>query len=169
MRSVARTADVDAALVSYYFTNKAGLLDAALMTPPEFGDRIARAAAAPISRRGRALVQAMIDAWEDPTESVFLRSIILTAAHEPIAMDRLRDTFALVILDAVSAELPPEERGVRAALIASQVVGVVMTRYVWQIGPMAEMGAEDVVTLVAPTVQRYLTRPLPAGSTDKEP
>lgn len=162
MRSVAREADVDAALVSYYFTNKSGLLDAALTPPPGYGARIAEAAQAPLARRGAALVRAMVDAWEDAEESVFLRSIILTAAHEPVAMDRLRETFGLLIIGAVSEALEEDERLLRTALVASQVVGVALTRYVWASGPMATLAADEVVALIAPTVQRYLTQPLPA-------
>lgn len=37
MRSVAQAADVDPTLVNYYFTNKSGLLKAALEPPEAFG------------------------------------------------------------------------------------------------------------------------------------
>jgi hypothetical protein len=48
----------------------------------------------------------------------------------------------------------------RAALVASQIIGIPMTRYVWRSGPLATISADEVVALVAPTVQNYLTRPL---------
>src|ERR1700761_9322983 len=59
MRSVARDANVDPALVSYYYKSKGGLLDAALVPPPGWSNAIATAATAPIQRRGVALVQTM--------------------------------------------------------------------------------------------------------------
>src|ERR1700685_2864751 len=55
LRNVADLAGVDVALVSYYFKNKAGLLEAALTLPAEFLADVAQAAAPPIEERGRAL------------------------------------------------------------------------------------------------------------------
>jgi AcrR family transcriptional regulator len=156
MRSVARDADVDPALVSYYYKSKSGLLDAALVPPPDWTDAIATAAAAPIHRRGAALVQTMIAAWEAPASEEFLRSTILTAAHEPIALQRLATNFAVHILDAVSAKLDDDERLIRASLAATQIVGLAMMRYVWKVGAIATIPTNQAIALVAPTVQRYL-------------
>ena len=161
LRSVARAADVDPALVSYYFNSKSGLLDAALVPPPGWTDAIAAAAGTPIRTRGVALVKVMIDAWEQPATEEFLRSTILTAAHEPIALQRLAANFAVHILDAVSSRLADNERLVRASLAASQIVGLAMMRYVWQVGAIATIPRDEVIALVAPTVQRYLNGRLP--------
>jgi AcrR family transcriptional regulator len=157
LRSVARDAGVDPALVSYYFKSKSGLLDAALVPPPGWTDAIANAAATPIQRRGVALVQTMIGAWEAPATEEFLRSTILTAAHEPIALQRLATNFAVHILDAVSSRLDDDERLVRASLAATQIVGLAMMRYVWKVGAIATIPSNQAVALVAPTVQRYLS------------
>jgi AcrR family transcriptional regulator len=156
LRSVARDADVDPALVSYYYKSKTGLLDAALVPPPDWTAAIAAAAATPIQRRGVALVQTMIEAWEDPASEEFLRSIILTAAHEPIARQRLAANFALHILNAVSSRLDDDERLLRASLAATQIVGLAMMRYVWKVGAIATIPSNQAIALVGPTVQRYL-------------
>lgn len=50
-----------------------------------------------------------------------------------------------------------EERTLRAGLVASQLIGVAMARYVWRVGALAELGRDQVVRYVAPTIQRYLT------------
>jgi AcrR family transcriptional regulator len=157
MRSVAVLAGVDPALVTYYFSSKEGLLAAALEPPPRMGQVIAAAAAAPIRKRGKALVEALVSQWEDPAFADISRSIILTAAHEQIAMERLRQVFAVSILAAVSENLDAGERFLRVGLVASQMIGVAMARYVWQVGALAELPPEDVVRYVAPTVQRYLS------------
>jgi AcrR family transcriptional regulator len=167
MRAVARAAEVDAALVNYYFASKSALLDAALDPPEVYAARIAQAAQTPMPQRARALVRAMIDSWEDPETSPFLRSIILTAAHEPVAMKRMRETVAVLIIGAMSDRLSDNERELRAALIASQIIGVAMTRYIWRSGPLATIPAGDVVALVAPTINNYLTQPLPRHKQSK--
>jgi AcrR family transcriptional regulator len=161
LRSVAREADVDPALVSYYFQSKKGLLDAALVPPPGWTDAIAAAAATPIRTRGAALVQTMISAWEEPSTEEFLRSTILTAAHEPVALQRLATTFAVHILDAVSSKLDDDERLLRASLAASQIVGLAIMRYVWKVGAIATIPSTHAVAIIAPAVQRYLNGKLP--------
>jgi AcrR family transcriptional regulator len=156
LRSVARDAGVDPALVTYYFKSKIGLLDAALVPPPSWAEAVSTAAGTPIRTRGAALVRTMIDGWEQPETEEFLRSTILASAHEPIARQRLAANFAMHILDAVSSRIEDEERFLRASLAASQIVGVAMMRYVWQVGALATLPADQVVAVIAPTVQRYL-------------
>src|SRR4051812_37073244 len=121
-------------------------------------EAIAEAAGAPIRRRGEALVTTLLDQWESPVTGEILRSILLTAAHEPVATDRLRQVFAASIINAVSAKLDnEEERVLRTGLIASQMIGLAMARYIWQVGALATMSTDDVVRYIAPTIQRYLS------------
>jgi AcrR family transcriptional regulator len=155
-RAVAQAAGVDAALVSYYFPDKAALLAAALELPPGFIEAVRAGVATPISRRGSALVKTLIGHWENPASAEIHRSIVLTAAHEPFAMDRLRQIFGQNLLASVSASLDDDERVLRAGLVASQMIGLAMARYVWQVGALATLPSQDVVRYVAPTIQRYL-------------
>ncbi|MFE0508854.1 TetR family transcriptional regulator [Streptomyces sp. NPDC058964] len=157
LRAVAQAADVDPTLVNYYFSNKMGLLRAALEPPDAFGEGIAEAAKVPLEERGRAFVEAALSMWDDPATSEVLRSIILAASHEPYAMERLRDVFSALVLQVVSASLPGDEAGLRSDLVAIQIVGLAMTRYVWAIDRIADMPREQVVRLIGPVVQHYLT------------
>ena len=61
------------------------------------------------------------------------------------------------LLPAIAARLEDEERTLRASLIGSQVLGLIMLRYVWQIEPLASLSEDALVALVAPTIQRYLS------------
>ena len=45
----------------------------------------------------------------------------------------------------------------RAGLVASQITGVAITRYVWRVGALGELDHDQVVRYIAPTIQRYLT------------
>ncbi|MFF3401498.1 TetR family transcriptional regulator [Streptomyces sp. NPDC002659] len=162
MRAVAQDASVDPGLVHYYFRTKTGLLEAVMQPPETFGAAVAAAAEQPIHQRGRAFVQATLRLWEDPASAEILRSIILTAAQEPAAMHRLRQLFSELVLAVVSHSLPDTERTLRASLIATQIVGMVMNRYIWQVGDIATLPADTVTDLLAPTIQHYLADPLPA-------
>jgi AcrR family transcriptional regulator len=164
LRSVAVAAGVDPALLHYYFQNKRGLLEAVLVLPVGFLEGIAQASAAPMQQRGRSLVEATLTIWEQAEAAETLRSIILTAAHEPIAMQRLREVFAIHILKAVAENLPDDEKHLRVGLVASQLVGLAMTRYVWQVGTLVDLPPALIVDLIAPTIQRYLCACLPEAT-----
>ena len=163
LRAVARDAGVDSRLVTYYFRDKSTLLDACLVPPSGYLERIADVVRTPIRKRGAALVQGLLTAWDDPDSAAVLRSIVLTAAHEPVALQRLQQTFRNSMVGAVAASLDDDERLLRAGLVSTQLVGLSMTRYVWQLEPMKTLPGAAIVRLIGPTVQRYLSGPLPAG------
>ena len=89
-----------------------------------------------------------------------LRSILLTAAHEPIALERLRQIIHGSLINAVAENLGDDERVLRGGLIATQMLGLAMTRYIWRIEPIASLPDNEVLDYIAPTIQRYLSGPL---------
>ncbi len=160
LRLVADRAGVDVALVSYYFSNKTGLLEAALDLPPAFAAGVSTSTAAPLAQRGEAILASHLAAWDDPKTSQIMRAILVTATHEPAAMDRTRANYSRQLLSAISANLPDDERDLRAGLVASQMIGLAMLRYVWRVGALSETPSGDVKRLIAPVIQNYLTGPL---------
>ncbi|MEI2711964.1 MAG: hypothetical protein V9G04_01385 [Nocardioides sp.] len=50
-----------------------------------------------------------------------------------------------------------DQPDVRIPLIASQLIGLIVTRYLVALEPMVALSSEEVVALIGPTVQRYLT------------
>jgi AcrR family transcriptional regulator len=156
MRAVARHAGVDPALVHYYFASKEALLDASTMPPAEWVASIGLANAQPLVARGEAIVRNLVWTWGQPQIMQVLGSILLTAAHEPRIREKLSTFMTEGLLPAVADRLDDEQRLVRASLISSQLFGLTMMRWVWKIEPIASWADERVVSLVAPTVQRYL-------------
>jgi hypothetical protein len=106
----------------------------------------------------------LLTAWNNPATATVLRSIILTAAHEPVALERLQQVFRNSMIGAVAESLDDNERLVRGGLVASQLVGLSMTRYVWRLEPIRRLPDEDVISLIGPTIQRYLTGRLSGGT-----
>jgi hypothetical protein len=49
---------------------------------------------------------------------------------------------------------------VRATLVGSQIVGLVMARYVIGVEPLASLPPDRLAAAIAPNLQRYLTGPL---------
>ena len=52
----------------------------------------------------------------------------------------------------------------RAALIAAQLLGLALCRYILRFEPLASLPADDVVAAVGPSVHGYLTRVSRDGS-----
>ena len=157
LRGIAREVGVDPALLHYYFSSKEELLGAVTTPPPEWIASIERTTSAPLRTRGEAIVRNVIWTWSQPQIREILSSILQTAAHEPRTLEKLRAFVAATLLPAIMDRLDDEERLLRASLIGSQVVGLAMMRYVWQIEPLASLPEDELVRLVAPTIQRYLT------------
>jgi uncharacterized membrane-anchored protein len=74
----------------------------------------------------------------------------------------LREFVTHGILRRVAKEfrLDPAETGLRTNLVASQVVGLIVVRYVIRLEPIASTPADVLARVVGATVQRYLTEPL---------
>jgi hypothetical protein len=69
----------------------------------------------------------------------------------------VREFVTSAILNVIATVAQGDEPEYRASLVASQILGLGIARYVLAIEPLASAGAEDVVAAVAPTLQRYLT------------
>jgi hypothetical protein len=70
----------------------------------------------------------------------------------------MQATFNALILEPIAA-LDDQDAGERAALIGSQMLGLVLCRYVLRLEPLVSLPVDDVVARIAPTIQRYLTQP----------
>ena len=161
LRAVALRAEVDPRLVAYYFGDKPSLLEDCLVPPPGYLDRINAVVHGPMRGRGQAMVANMLEFWENPETANVLRAIILTAVHDNHARERLTAIYRNNMVAAVADGLPNDQRYVRANLAASTMIGLCMTRYIYRLEPVASLPPADVVTLVGPTVQRYLNGTLP--------
>ena len=156
IRSVARAADVDPALVYHYFNSKEGLLDAATNPPQRWLENVAKTWTTPVPELGAALVRLMLSAWADDEIGPVLRAVLQTAAHEPSTREKLRRIVEGSLIGVSQLGDDERDRLARSGLISSQIMGLAMMRYVWKIEPVASMTDDDVVTAVAPNLQRYI-------------
>ena len=156
MRAVARAADVDPALVYHYFGSKEGLLEAATNPPPRWLENVAKTWTTPVAELGSALLRLMLGAWADDEVGPVLRAVLQTAAHEPSTREKLRRIVESSLMGVSQLGVDEHDRMVRSGLISSQIMGLAMMRYVWKIEPVASMSDDEVVSAVAPNLQRYI-------------
>lgn len=163
VRAVARAAEVDPALVYHYYGTKRNLLAASLQAPPAMLERIVAAWDAPAADIGDALVRVTMANWNDPDASSVTRTVLLTAAHDSDTLERLRDLIARQLMGPARIGADDEDSRRRASLIASQLLGMGLTRYVWRIEPLASMTDDEVAAAIGPTIQRYVDGDLGRG------
>ncbi|WP_244307472.1 TetR family transcriptional regulator [Mycobacterium ostraviense] len=156
IRAVARAADVDPALIYHYFGSKEGLLDAATSPPQKWLDSVATTWATPKAELGRQLIRNVLDIWTDEEVGPALRAVVLTAAHEPTTREKLRLIVERGLIGESTLADDEGERLRRSGLIASQLIGFALLRYVWKIEPIASMPEDEVVAALAPNLQRYV-------------
>jgi hypothetical protein len=63
--------------------------------------------------------------------------------------------FASQLLPAIS-QINPDAPQRRAGLVATQMLGLALCRYVLQLPPIVGMSHDETVEWLGPTVQRYL-------------
>jgi AcrR family transcriptional regulator len=111
---------------------------------------------------GQALVRHFVRRWEsDGTFQALLRAAVTNDS----ARQRMLDVFSAQLAPRVAAICPePTEALERAGLIASQMLGIALCRYVLRVPPMVTMPADALAAWVGPTLERYLTAPIPGRS-----
>ncbi|MDX1890846.1 TetR family transcriptional regulator [Mycolicibacterium sp. 050158] len=167
LRAIARSADVDPALIYHYFGSKEGLLDAATTPPQRWLDAVAATWSTAPGELGTALLRLMLGAWADDEIGPVLRAVLLTAAHEESTREKLRRIVEGSLMGVSQLGTDDRDRAVRSGLISSQMMGLALMRYVWRVEPIASMNDDELVGAVAPNLQRYVEGELAAEPTSQ--
>jgi AcrR family transcriptional regulator len=160
IRAVAAAAGVDAALVHHYFGAKDDLFVAALELPIDPRVALATAIAGGPDGAAERMLGVFLSVWDNPENRLPLLALV-RGMFDPAGRRLLREGFLPAILQPVGVALGIEHPEVRMPLLASQVLGLIVVRYVLEVEPIASLPAEQVVAIYAPTLQHYLTGPLP--------
>ena len=161
IRQIATSAGVDPALVHHYFGAKDQLFLATLQLPIDPGKLIPQIAAGGVDGVGERLVRMFLGIWDSPAGSTVVAVVRSAVSHDWSAR-MLREFFTTQILRRAMKhlDLDPAEAPLRTSLVASQMLGLAMARYIVRFEPLASAPPETVVAAISPTIQRYLTGPL---------
>lgn len=160
VRAVAAAAEVDPALVHHYFGRKDDLFMAALQIPVDPRELLAPVIAQGPDGAGERFLRVFLSVWDDPAIRLRLLAFV-RGVFDPGGQKLIRDGFLQVVIVPVGAALGIDRPEHRMPLVASQVFGLIIMRYVLEAEPIASMPADLVVATYAPTIQRYLTGELP--------
>jgi AcrR family transcriptional regulator len=157
VRSVAREADVDPALVHRFFGSKEQLFAAALELPVAPGVLVATLLAGGVEGVGERLVRTLLTLWDSPGGFAPFLALVRGAVDNDAAATMLREFVTREVLGRIAAVAAPDRPELRASLAGSQVVGLAMARHIVRVPPLAGADREEIVAAVGPAIQRYLT------------
>lgn len=160
VRAIATRAGVDAAMVNHWFGGKEGLFgEAVLKLPFNPADIVKDLLAADADEIGETVVRKFVTTWDVTGGGVFTALMRSVTSHEDAAL-MLKDFFFKHIFKHVIGKLSPDQQEFRATLVATQIVGIGMVRYVTRFEPLASADVDALAAAIGPTIQRYITGPI---------
>jgi AcrR family transcriptional regulator len=154
IRAVAADAAIDASMVMRYFGSKEGLFDAALAIDLELPDF----AGVPADEVAVLMVRHFLARWEgDPSDDALL-VLLRSAVTNEQAAARMREIFARQVAPALASAFPPgTDPGGRLGLLASQLLGLALTRCLLRVPAVAALTPQEVERCYAPALAAILT------------
>lgn len=156
VRIIATRAGVDPAMVNHWFGGKEALFTVAVQIPVDPTTLIPELLAGDREHLAERILHRFLAVWDDVGGGSFAALVRSVASHSS-AVRLLREFVATVVINRLIRELDMDRPDLRAALGASQIVGLGMMRYVVQLEPLASADHDTLVAAIAPNLQRYLT------------
>jgi len=157
VRAIAARAGVDAALVHHYFGTKQQLFLAASAFPPGALEALPGIIDGGSPGLGERIVRYVVELWDRPDVRPLLLGIVRSAATDEVAAGMARGLLAEGPFLALASALRMPDAPARATLVGTQLMGLVIARYVVRVEPVASMTPSELAATFGPTIERYLT------------
>jgi len=155
IRAVAADAGIDPSMVMRYFGSKAELFDAAL----DIDLRLPDLSGAPADQLPRLLIRHFLTRWEaDPTDDALL-VLLRSAVTNDHAANRMREIFSAQVAPTLAAAVGAEVAARKAGLLAAQLLGLALTRYLLRLPTITALSPDDIENAYTPAVAALLHTP----------
>ncbi|MEG3626637.1 TetR/AcrR family transcriptional regulator [Streptomyces poriticola] len=160
LRTIAGAAGVDASLIHHFFGSKDGIFSAVVSQSLCLDEITPAVLAGDPDGAGERMLRAFLQRWEVPEHRAPMLAVIRSAVSHEEAAARLRDFVTVEIRDALARSIPRPDAAVRATMVGSQLIGLIMVRYVVRVEPLSSADTDTLVRLFAPVLQRSLATDL---------
>ena len=161
IRGIAADAGVDPALVHHYFGTKERLFVATMRLPINPAEVIPQIVAAGVDGAGARLATLFVHTMRELSGANPMIGLLRSATAHPDAARLLREFFTGAVLEKVAAALDVPQPRLRAALCASQLMGMLVAHEVVGLPPLVEAEHDTLIAALGPVLQHYMTDPLP--------
>lgn len=159
MRAIAGKAGVDPALIRHFFTDKETLFATTMADRTTIPQRMAAALAGDEATLGARMTDAYLQLWEEPDTRPVLLGLVRSAMTSEHATEILVEVLGSRLRANADAPVLDSSRTRGVALAGAHLFGVAIARHVLRIPTLVDMPHAELVAEIAPTVQKYLTRP----------
>jgi AcrR family transcriptional regulator len=156
LRAIAAGAGVDPRLVLHYFGTKKGLFLEALELPLDIDLILENVFSLGARDPGRAAATFMVTVLEEERPRQIITGLLRAAVSEPEAAELVRELITGRLLLPVAERLGGAAPALRASLAGTQVIGLVLGRYVVRLPPLAAASREQLIEALAPVLAHYL-------------
>jgi AcrR family transcriptional regulator len=157
MRAIAKEAGVDPSLPRHYFPSKSALFVEALGPINQIDRNLGRVLAVPPDRLGEVMLGVILEVWDSPELGPRMRILVQSAAGTPEIAAIAKSILFERLLLPIAKSVGPKDADVRAAAALSQLLGLIVTRYILQVEPIASATRDELIRRFAPAVQRLIT------------
>jgi AcrR family transcriptional regulator len=162
LRGIARDAGVDPSLIVQFFGSKAGLFAAVVEWPFDASQTAAQIREVPAEQVGEYTARLFIGLWDRDEHRNPIISLLHAALADPAAAVMLLEfitvNLTLPMVELVGADRPQ----LRAALLASQLLGFGLSRYALAFDALTTTPSEELITALGAILQHTCTTPLTA-------
>jgi AcrR family transcriptional regulator len=151
VRDVAERARIDPAMVMRYFGSKDGLFAEAASVELH----LPSASGIDASDLGRSMVEHFLEIWEGSGSKLGMAVLLRSAASNSYAAAKMQQAFLAQVMPFISAIGDPATAARRGGLVASQLLGLAVCRYVLKLPPVVALSPAEIVAALGPTLQRY--------------
>ena len=156
IRGIASAAGVDPAMVPHYFGSKEGVFLAAVEFPVDPAVFIPRLLEPGLDGLGERLVSFFLETWDSPAGGSLL-ALIRSVVSSDLAADLMREFVTREVLGRLAVAIKLDHPQLRAGLVATQLVGLAMLRYVIKVESLAGASHGELARWIGPSIQHYLT------------
>ena len=157
IRAVAREAGVDAALVHHYFDSKDELFIEAMAIPVDPRQIAAHILDGPREELGRRIATVFLGVWESADGQQRMKAIFRSVVSSDEVARVMREGITQLIIQPVSRAIDVPDAHLRVSLVATQLIGLAMARYLVELEPVAGTDVQTLIDRLAPVLQLHLT------------